>query len=138
MTVFLSTISAITNTSPGEDLDGAIEGYQRSLIKEETTGSNVVMIFKDGKRIYHKPVQSGLAGDKQIDEKTIFPVWSMSKPITTVAMLILHEEGKFDWNDEVSRFIPCFQTLTWKSSLERTAPDGDILKLKMKSTLMVS
>ena len=93
MTVFLSTISAITNTSPGEDLDGAIEGYQRSLIKEETTGSNVVMIFKDGKRIYHKPVQSGLAGDKQIDEKTIFPVWSMSKPITTVAMLILHEEG---------------------------------------------
>ena len=118
MTVFLSTISAITNTSPGEDLDGAIEGYQRSLIKEETTGSNVVMIFKDGKRIYHKPVQSGLAGDKQIDEKTIFPVWSMSKPITTVAMLILHEEGKFDWNDEVSRLIPCFQRLTWKDGDE--------------------
>ena len=89
--------------SLADDLDGAVEEYQRSLIQQETTGSNYVMIFKGGKRIYHKAVESKKPGDKEINDKTVFPIWSMSKPITTVAMMMLHEEGKFDWNDEVSK-----------------------------------
>lgn len=117
---FLFTLVAFSNTSLRAELDGDIKAYQRSLIDQETTGSNVVIIFKDGKRIYHQAVQSGKAGDKEIDENTIFPIWSMSKPITTVAMMMLHEEGKFEWDDEVSKFLPCFESLTWQ--------DGDKIR----------
>ncbi|MEC8554068.1 MAG: serine hydrolase domain-containing protein, partial [Planctomycetota bacterium] len=98
----------------------AIKRYQQSLIDQGTTGSNVVMIFKKGEKIYHEAVQSGLKGDKPIDETTLFPIWSMTKPITTVAMMMLHEEGKFAWDDEVSKFLPCFTSLTWK--------DGDTIR----------
>ena len=110
----------ISNKSVADDLDEAVEEYQRSLIQQETTGSNFVMIFKGGKRIYHKAVQSEKTGDKEVDDKTVFPIWSMSKPITTVAMMMLHEEGKFDWNDEVSKYIPCFKELKFK--------DGDQIR----------
>ena len=44
----------------------------------------------------------------------------MTKPITTVAMMILHEQGMFDWNDEVYKYIPCMANLTWR--------DGDEIK----------
>ena len=94
-TLLLATAIAITNTSYGQDLDIAIKQYQQSLVDQDTTGSNVVMIYKKGEKIYHQAVQSGLKGDKPIDETTIFPIWSMSKPITTVAMMMLHEEGRF-------------------------------------------
>ena len=119
-TLFLATAMAITSRSYGEDLAGAIKQYQQLLIDQSTTGSNVVMISSKGEKIYHQVVQSGLKGDKPIDETTIFPIWSMSKPITTVAMMMLHEEGKFSWDDEVSKFIPSFTKLTWK--------DGDTIR----------
>src|SRR5687767_2898693 len=39
---------------------------------------------------------------------TIFRIYSMSKPITSVAAMLLYEEGAFELKDPVSRFIPAF------------------------------
>jgi CubicO group peptidase (beta-lactamase class C family) len=58
-------------------------------------------------------VQSKKEGDQNIDVNTLFPIWSMTKPITIVAMMKLHEQGKFDWNDPVFKYIPCFKNLTF-------------------------
>ena len=126
--ILMSTIIAFTNNSSGQDLGEAINDYQQSLIEQEITGSNVVMVFKEGKKIYHQAVQSGLTGDQAIEEETIFPIWSMSKPITTVAMMMLHEEGKLNWDDEVSKFLPCFQSLTWRDG-ETIRPCTQPLKI---------
>ena len=59
--------------------------FQQSLIDDEITGSNVAMIYSEGERIYHEIVQSHKKGDKDIDKKTIFPIWSMTKPVTIVS-----------------------------------------------------
>lgn len=40
------------------------------------------------------------------DDDTIWRLYSMTKPVTAVAALMLYEEGRFDLNDEVSRWIP--------------------------------
>ena len=42
---------------------------------------------------------------------TIYRVYSMSKPITGVAVMMLLEEGRFVLDDPVSRFIPCYKDL---------------------------
>ncbi|MCH9674090.1 MAG: beta-lactamase family protein [Gammaproteobacteria bacterium] len=42
---------------------------------------------------------------------TIFRFYSMTKPITSVAMMMLYEEGRFQLSDPVSRFIPSFADL---------------------------
>lgn len=45
---------------------------------------------------------------KPMQFDTIFRIYSMTKPITSVALMMLYEEGHFQLNDPVSRFIPEF------------------------------
>jgi len=85
--------------------------FQNALIQDEVTGSNVALVVKGGERIYHEVVNSGKAGDRDITEDTLFPIWSMSKPVTIVAMMTLHEKGLFQWDEPVSKYIPCFANL---------------------------
>ena len=68
--------------------DNPILNFQNELIENEVTGSNVFKMVKEGKVIYNQVVNSGKLGDKDINDQTIFPIWSMSKPITTVAMMV--------------------------------------------------
>ena len=41
----------------------------------------------------------------------IFRIYSMTKPITCVALMMLHEHGRFQLADPVSKFIPAFKNL---------------------------
>jgi CubicO group peptidase (beta-lactamase class C family) len=47
-----------------------------------------------------------LAGSKPMQLDTIFRIYSMSKPVTGVAMMILFEEGKWRPNDPISKYVP--------------------------------
>ena len=98
-----------------------IKNFQKKIIEQEITGSNTAMIFKDGKTIYYNIENSGKKGDKNISNQsykpnleTIFPIWSMSKPITIVAMMILKEKGVININDNLSKYIPEFKNMTCK------------------------
>ncbi len=46
-----------------------------------------------------------------IEKDSLFRIYSMSKPITTVAAMMLYEEGKFQLTDPVSKFLPEFADL---------------------------
>ena len=52
----------------------------------------------------HRDLEAGLA----VEADTLFRLHSMTKPITSVAAMMLYEEGAFDLRDPVSRFIPAF------------------------------
>jgi len=41
-----------------------------------------------------------------VEADTIFRIYSMTKPITSVALMTLYEEGRFQLDDPVSRFLP--------------------------------
>ena len=41
-----------------------------------------------------------------MQDDSIFRIYSMSKPITSVAVMMLYEEGNFSLDDPVARFIP--------------------------------
>ncbi|MEP6695136.1 MAG: serine hydrolase domain-containing protein, partial [Chloroflexota bacterium] len=43
-----------------------------------------------------------------LETDTIFRMYSMTKPVTSVAAMMLYEEGAFDLRDPISRFIPAF------------------------------
>jgi len=105
-----------------------IKSFQRNLIKNKVTASNVALVFKDGEVIYHHIENSMNPNGKLINSNTIFPIWSISKPITIVAMMILHERGLIDFEDKVSKYIPEFEDLTCKGE------DG-IYKCKKDLTL---
>ena len=48
---------------------------------------------------------------KAMREDTIFRIYSMSKPITSVALMMLYEEGLFQLDDPVAKFIPSWERL---------------------------
>jgi len=50
-----------------------------------------------------------LEAKKSVRLDTLYPIWSMTKPITSVALMMLYEEGLFHLFDPVSRFIPEFK-----------------------------
>jgi CubicO group peptidase (beta-lactamase class C family) len=62
-------------------------------------------------------VHTGMSGWMDVErgtpirEDAIFRIYSMTKPITGVALLMLMEEGLIDLDDDVSRFIPAFGSL---------------------------
>ena len=42
---------------------------------------------------------------------TIFRIYSMTKPLTSVAVMMLYEEGRFQLDDPITRFLPCFRDM---------------------------
>ena len=62
------------------DLKRGIEALQSELIDDQITGSNVVIVVKDGQTLCRSIVNSGRPGDRDITDRTLFPIWSMSKP----------------------------------------------------------
>ena len=95
-----------------------IKLLQKKLIVDEITGSNVVLVYKEGSVVYFNIQNSGKVGDKNISGKsykpykeTLFPIWSMSKPITTVATMILLERGLIKLTDNVSKYIPAMKNM---------------------------
>lgn len=91
-----------------------IAAYQSALIAKGVTGGSIAGVFRGGETLAYSVVNSGLAGDTSISPDTIFPIWSMSKPITVAAMMILHERGLYQLNDPVSKYIPYFSNLQCK------------------------
>ena len=48
---------------------------------------------------------------KLVERDTIFRIYSMTKPITSVALMSLYEKGLFQLDDPVSEYIPSFKDL---------------------------
>ena len=46
-----------------------------------------------------------------VESDTLWRIYSMTKPVTSVAAMMLYEEGAFELTDPVSRFIPAFQNM---------------------------
>ncbi|MDG1278738.1 MAG: serine hydrolase [Algoriphagus sp.] len=70
----------------------------------------VAMIVKDGKIVYHSA--KGLAdlpSQREMEKDQIFRIASQTKAITSTAVMMLWEEGKFQLNDPISKWIPEFK-----------------------------
>lgn len=107
-------IAAAAGSATSATLAQDVRAVQEALIEERITGGNVARVWHDGEVLYEGVVDSGRDGDAAITDDTLFPIWSMSKPITTVAMLLLHEQGLFAWDDPVAKYIPAFGDLKVK------------------------
>jgi CubicO group peptidase (beta-lactamase class C family) len=72
----------------------------------------VTMVAKDGKVVHFEAAgKRELERGSPMKKDSIFRIYSMTKPITGVAMMILLEQGKWQLNDPVSKHIPEFADL---------------------------
>src|SRR3954462_690746 len=87
--------------SLGFDVDrlARIDRHFARYVDDGRLASWLAVVARDG-RVAH--VAS--AGDAPVD--TVWRIYSMTKPITSVAAMMLWEEGAFELTDPVAKFIP--------------------------------
>ncbi len=85
------------------------DGMKAFVDRKEVSGI-VTLILRDGKMVdLHATGFQDVESKTPMRTDTIFRIASMTKPVTSVAVMMLYEEGKLTLTDSVSRFIPTFK-----------------------------
>lgn len=89
-----------------------IDLLTQKYLDEGKLPGTITVVARRGK-IAHFECQGkmDIEADKMISEDTIFRLYSMSKPVTSVALMMLYEDGHFQLDDPVSRFVPSFENM---------------------------
>jgi CubicO group peptidase (beta-lactamase class C family) len=109
---------------------GMLKSEMQALVDRNQLPGVLTMVAKDGKVVqFDVAGKRDLASNAPLQKDSIFRIYSMSKPITGVAMMMLFEEGKWQLNDPVSKHIPEWANLKvakvnpQNGSVTQVAPD---------------
>ena len=79
--------------------DGRLPGWQ-------------VRVTRRGEVAYHESYGlRDMESRLPVEENTVFRIYSMTKPITTVAAMMLYEEGRFELTDPLADYLPVFSNM---------------------------
>ncbi len=100
-----------------------IDAYLQNEIDSGTMPGAILLIRRNGQDAFLKSFGVRDSATKApMTPDTIFRIYSMSKPITTVAAMMLVEEGKLRLDDPLSKYIPAFADV--KVGVEVKGEDG--------------
>jgi CubicO group peptidase (beta-lactamase class C family) len=84
----------------------------KTLVDQGRLAGVVTLVARRGKVVeFEAAGKRDIAAGAPMQKDTIFRIYSMSKPITGVAMMMLFEEGKWQLKDPVAKYIPEFAGL---------------------------
>ncbi len=99
--------------------------YIRNEIATGKIPGAVILIQQHGKPVYYQSFGvRDVATQLPMTPDTIFRLYSMSKPITSVAAMMLAEDGKLALGDPVSKYIPAFSAM--KVGVEKSDQSGQM------------
>src|ERR1700709_255041 len=100
-----------------------ISDYIRNEIATGKIPGAILLLQQHGKPVYYENFGvRDVATELSVSADTIFRLYSMSKPITSVMAMMLVEDGKLRLDDPVSKYIPAFANV--KVGVEQKAADG--------------
>jgi len=79
-----------------------------------------VAVYHRGQEVYKQHVGVMKDDGQKVDDKTLFRLYSMSKPVTAVAAMQLFEQGKYLLHEEVGKYLPAF----WGGKVARLKSSG--------------
>lgn len=89
---------------------GRINTVMQRYVDEQKAAGFVTLIARRGQVVhFEKCGMAEIETDKPMALDTIFRIYSMTKPMTSVAVLMLMEEGLLRLDDPVARYIPAFK-----------------------------
>ena len=89
-----------------ERLERVGEVFQ-SYADEGRLAGAVGMVIRHGRVVYEEAWgMRDVAARDRLETDDIFRIYSMTKPVTSVAVMMLYEEGKFFLDDPVGRYLP--------------------------------
>lgn len=81
----------------------------RSYVEQDRLPGVLTLVARDGKVVHQEAVGAlGREDERPLTPESLFRIYSMTKPVTAVALMTLYEEGAFALEDPVSRYVPAF------------------------------
>ncbi|MEI8646954.1 serine hydrolase [Paraglaciecola sp. Hal342] len=109
-----------------------IEPAMQAFVDEQKLAGTLTLVARKGKVVHVEGVgYRDREAKAPMSEDTIFRIYSMTKPITAVAALTLWEQGKFQMNDPVSKYLPELANLKVYAGM-----DGENMVLEDTSKVM--
>ena len=95
----------IVTDSVTERIDSTLKGF----VDSGNIAGVSALIFEKDKEVYFNAFgYADREAKKEMDRNIIVQIYSMTKPITGVALMTLYEDGKFDLDDPVAKYAPEF------------------------------
>ena len=102
--------AAPSNVGMSAERLARIDAMCKAAIEDKQVPGMVALVARNGKIVYHKAF--GMADNttgKALEKDAIFRIASQTKAITSTAVMMLWEEGKFQLDDPISKYIPEFK-----------------------------
>ena len=99
----------------------------RSYLESEVAGDRlpgiIALAQRRGKIVHHSlHGKMDIEAGRPMQADTLFRIYSMTKPIVSIALMMLHDEGKLQLHDPVSRYIPSFAKTKVYSHISENQP----------------
>jgi len=108
--VFFFTSAPIYSNSIDANDKNKITKHFNAYIDNGSLPNISILIKKDNKEIYrHSHGYADIKNEINVSKNSVFRIYSMTKPVTGVAIMQLVESGQLRLNDKVSRYIPAFK-----------------------------
>ncbi|AWM08472.2 serine hydrolase domain-containing protein [Bradyrhizobium symbiodeficiens] len=102
-----------------------VSDYIRNEVATGKIPGAILLLQQHGKPVYYENFGvRDVATEISMSADTIFRLYSMSKPITSVMAMMLVEEGKLSLDDPVAKYIPAFASM--KVGVEKKAEDDKV------------
>ena len=102
-------------------LERITDHIERNYIASQKIMGCQVAVARHGHLAYQKSFGSmDLERNKPMADDAIFRIYSMTKPITSIALMTLYEKGHFQLNDPISRYVP-----SWKNHRVWVSGEGE-------------
>jgi CubicO group peptidase (beta-lactamase class C family) len=103
---------------------GRIVPWMRGYVEAGKLPGLSVTVARRGQVVFsHQEGLRDLARGLPMEADTIVRIYSMTKPLTSVAILMLYEEGLFQLDDPITRFLPEFRDMRVLVGGSRAKPE---------------
>ena len=124
------------NQGVSSDRLDRIDSYLNKMIKENRIPGAVALIRRNNKIIYNKAFgYSDVENKIKYSTDDIFRIASMTKAVTSLAVLMLWEEGEFNLDDPIEKYIPEFKNLKILTDFNET--DSTYLSKPAKNKISI-
>ena len=108
--VFFFTSTPMYSNSIDANDKNKITKHFNAYVDNGSLPNISILIKKDNKEIYrHSHGYADIENEINVSKNSVFRIYSMTKPVTGVAIMQLVESGQLRLNDKVSRYIPAFK-----------------------------
>ena len=84
-----------------------LSALSEKYVKEGRVSGIVNLVLRNGEVVHYEATgKRGSDNDTAMEVDDLFRIYSMTKPVTSVAAMQLYEQGKFQLSDPVTKFVP--------------------------------